>query len=172
MARNIVRRSVRGGSGRKLSIWLGASSISPQTLTISLFVAVELVSNASLTAVGFQGHIARTRGFVGATPGTLNQDPLVAWGVGVFDVGLTVASQFPDPLLEPRDPYFAWGLVFAGAPALLEMDAGNVMRIDSKGKRRYNDSDRVMLILREVGSGHTAVAYFDVDVLVIPDQGA
>ncbi len=172
MARNqIVRRSVRS-SGRKLSIWLGASSISSQSLATSAFAAVEIVANASLTAVGFQGHIARTRGFLSGRPATALQDPIFTWGLGVFDIGLTVATQFPDPLLEPRDPYFAWGMVYAGSPELFKINAGQTMRVDSKGKRRYNDSDRVMLVLREVGSGHTALAYFDLDVLVIPDQGA
>ncbi len=171
MARNqIVRRSVRG-SGRKLSIWLGATTITPTSVTTGSFVAVELVSNTNLTAVGFQGHIARTRGFVAGRPGTAGQDPQITWGLGVFDIGLTVAANFPDPLLEPRDPYFAWGSVFCGSDVVFAISGGQTMRVDSKGKRRYNDADRVMLVLREVGSTHTAVIHFDLDVLVIPDQG-
>ncbi len=145
--------------------------MSPITVASGTFAFSVLVTNVALTSIGFQGHIARTRGFVAARPTTAAQDPILTWGIGLFDVGLTVASQFPDPLLEPRDPYFAWGAVYGGNAALFDMSAAQIMRVDSKGKRRYNDSDRVVLVLREAGSGHSIEVYADLDVLVIPDQG-
>ncbi len=172
MARNqAVRRSFRS-SGRKMSIWGGVSSATPSSVASGVFAIVEVLGNAGLTAIGLQGHIARTRGMIAVRPNAAAEDPAVVFGIGVFDIGLTVASQFPDPLLEPRDPYMAWGYVYGGSNLTFNMTGANILRIDSKGKRRYNDSDRVMLVVREVGSGHTALVYHDVDVLVIPDQGA
>ncbi len=168
--RSNVRRSFRS-SGRKLSVWLGASGATPLSIASGTFAFVEMVSNASLTAVGFQGHLARTRGFIACRPNTAAQDPMITWGLGVFDIGLTVASQFPDPAIEPRDPYFAWGAVYGGSSTLFDIRGGQTMRVDSKGKRRYLDSDRIVLVVREVGSGHTALAHFDFDMLIIPDQG-
>ena len=169
--RQIVRRSVRS-SGRKLSVWGGVSSATPSSVTTSAFVAVEVLSNTGLTAIGLQGHIARTRGRIMGSPATAGQDPVVAYGIGVFDIGLTVATQFPSPVTEPRDPYMAWGFLYCGGAVAFDIPGpGNVMEIDSKGKRRYNDSDRVMLVIEGVGSGHTSLVYFDIDVLVIPDQG-
>ncbi len=169
--RRTVRRSV-GTKGRKLSIWLGGSQVTPAQVPSGTLVAVELVANASLTAVGFQGHIARTRGYIAGRPETAAQDPVISWGIGVFDVGLTVAANFPDPTLEPRDPYFAWGGLYCGAAVLFNIAGGNIQHVDSKGKRRYNDSDRIMLVMKERGSSHTALIDNDFDVLVIPDQGA
>ncbi len=46
------------------------------------------------------------------------------------------------------------------------------MTIDSKGKRRYTNSDRIVLVLEGVASAHTGLVMSDFDVLVIPDQGA
>jgi len=166
----VVRRSFRG-KGRKLSIWGGVSSATPTTVVSGAFADVEVLGNAGLTAIGLQGHIARTRGMLWGRSATPAEDPLVAFGIGVFDIGLTVAAQFPDPVTEPRDPYFAWGLLYCGSAVAFDVTGANMVKVDSKGKRRYNDSDRVMLVLRGVGSGHTALVYFDMDVLVIPDQG-
>ncbi len=172
MARNqIVRRPFRS-SGRKTSVWLGAISNTPTTVASATAVALELVSNTSLTAIGFQGYLARTRGRILGTPSAADTDPMVAWGIGVFDVGLTVAAQFPSPTSEPRDPYFAWGSIYTGGKVTADAREGNTQIVDSKGKRRYNDSDRVMLILEGVVSAHTSLVFFDFDVLIIPDQGA
>ena len=171
MARNqSVRRSfVR--SGRKTSVWVGATNLTPTSVATATAVAEVVVTNAVLTAVGFQGHIARTRGRITVTPASAGTDPLVAWGIGVFDSGLTTAADFPSPVTESRDPYMAWGAVYGGSSTLFDAVAGNLMMIDSKGKRRYNDNDNVVLVLEGVASGHTALVMSDFDVLIIPDQG-
>ncbi len=172
MARNqTVRRSFRS-SGRKTSVWVGATNAVPTTVASATAVVEEIVSNAILTAIGFQGYIARTRGRMTVTPAGAGQDPLIAWGIGVFDAGLTTAADFPLPVSESRDPYFAWGAVYGGASTVFDAHAGNTMTIDSKGKRRYTNSDRIVLVLEGVASAHTGLVMSDFDVLVIPDQGA
>ncbi len=166
-----VRRSFSRSSGRKTSIWVGATNSTPTSVGTATQVAEVIVSNAVLTAIGFQGYIARTRGRIIVTPASAGTDPMVAWGIGVFDAGLT-GTVFPSPVSDPRDPFMAWGAVYGGSSTLFDAAAGNTMSVDSKGKRRYNDSDRVMLVLEGVGSGHTALVMSDFDVLIIPDQGA
>ncbi len=173
MARNqMVRRSFGRSSGRKTSVWVGATNGTPTSVATATVVVEEITSNAILTAIGFQGYIARTRGRIIVTPASAGTDPMVAWGIGVFDVGLTVAAQFPLPVSESRDSYFVWGAVYGGSSTLFDVPAGNFMTVDSKGKRRYTNSDRIMLVLEGVASGHTALVMSDFDVLVIPDQGA
>ena len=166
-----VRRSFVRSSGRKTSIWVGATNSTPTSVATATAVVEVITTNAVLTAIGFQGHIARTRGRMTVTPASAGTDPMVAWGIGVFDAGLTTAADFPSPLSEPRDPYMAWGAVYGGSPVLFEANAGNTMVIDSKGKRRYNDSDNIVLVLEGAASGHTALVMSDFDVLIIPDQG-
>ena len=173
----MARISRRGGaailrrSGRKMSVWLGVTSITPTVLASNTVAVFEIASNASLRLAALQGHIARTRGRILCTAQSGTTDPVAVWGIGVFDDGLTVATAFPSPASEPRDPYHAWGGIFG---LLTNADAtaqANIMEIDSKGKRRYDSSSRVVLVVENLASGHSIEVYFDIEILVIPDQG-
>ena len=170
-------RSRRGGavirsSGRKTSVWAGATSSTPTAVTSDTAVVIELVPTASLVAIGIQGYIARTRGQIQGTAASAGSDPMVLWGVGVFNEGLTTAAAFPQLDDETREPYFAWGSLFCQSAVAFEVQPGGHMQIDSKGRRRFQDDERVVLMLKGLASGHTANIMFDVDVLIIPDQGA
>jgi len=153
-------------------VWVGATSAAPSSVATATAVAVEIVANATMLAIGQQGYLARTRGFILATPASANSDPVVNWGIGIFDTGLTTAAAFPSPVTDSRDPYFAWGALYAGGAVPFDALTGNHMRVDSKGRRRFENTERVMLVLEGQGSGHTALVFFDFDVLLIPDQGA
>ncbi len=175
MATRIVRpRSgfIRGGSRRKQSVWTGVHSTTPTSVASDTPIVIEVASSAVILAFGgAEGHIARTRGRIIATAATGAQDPALIWGVGVFDEGLTTATAFPQPDDETLEPYFAWGMCFGQTDIALATRPGSVMDIDSKAKRRYGDTDRIILMLKGVASGHTLSVQFQVICLLIKDQG-
>ena len=137
------RSSFKRSSGRKMSGWAGVTSATPSTIASAGTLVVEVVSAAVLAEVGIQGYIARTRGWIGVLPSTQGDDPIVTFGIGVFNSGQ--ATGLPLPASETRDPYMAWGAVFGGTATSDNMTAGNIIRIDSKGKRRFDADDRVIL---------------------------
>ncbi len=105
------------------------------------------------------------------SPASDATDPLVIFGVGVFNDGLTTAAAFPQPDDEEVDPYMAWGMLFGQSNLAFATRPGGFMAIDSKGKRRFDSDDRIVLLLKGVASGHTALVQLSVFCLVIPDQG-
>ena len=173
----MANRQIRGraagsfrSSVRKTSIWAGAFTNTPTSVPSNTVVAQELVPLATLASIGEQGYIARTRGVIVASVATTMQDPVVIWGIGVFPAGLVTAANFPDPRTS-RESFFAFGGLIAQSNLTFEAHVGGMILVDSKGKRRWNADDRIVLILAGATSGHTGLVQFDIDMLVIPDQG-
>ncbi len=157
-------------SNRKTSVWAGSTTATPIAVASGAIVATTIVSAAVLQAIGFQGYIARTRGRVVAVPDVGTEDPVVTWAVGVFSDNLTT---FPGPSSQTREPYFAWGTLFA-LSNVADSLAGpaQVMEIDSKGKRRFIEDQKIVMVVEGAASGHAAEFFFDAECLLIPDQGA
>ncbi len=174
MARIASRRggAVIRSSARKNRSWVGATSSTPQSVATDTAVVVEIASAATIDAVGRQGHIVRTRGSIQCRANTGAEDPMVLWAIGLFHDGLTTAASFPQPDDETREPYFAWGAAYGQTGVAFEVQPGGHVIIDSKAKRRFQSDDRVVLLLKGMASGHTALIMFDVDVLLVLDQGA
>ena len=106
-------------------------------------------------------------------PTASNTDPVARFGIGVFTEGLVTAANFPSPVTDSPDVYLAFGSIlgigsssFTGAG-----DGAGFRMIDSKGRRRWDNTDRIVLVVEEVTSGHSINIMFDFDLLFIPDQG-
>ena len=162
-------RSIPQKSRRRTSIWVGTTTIVPTGVSSGAVAIVEVASQVLLSAIGVQGHIARTRARLLSKVTTVDQDPVIGWGIGVFPEGMNVATQCPSVLNDTRESYFAWGVMFALSDGLFTVREAAIMPVDSRGKRRYDNDDRIVLFLEGGATGHGASVFFDIACLVIPD---
>jgi len=117
-----------------------------------------------------QGRIERLRYRIVVVPTTAGQDPIVEFGVGVFNLAATAAAELPTAL--QLEAWMAMGQVFAMGPAIGSTTAGPgtnaVLDGDVRSKRRFDAQDHLVVRFDEV-TIHSVELYFWILALVIPD---
>jgi len=167
-----VGSGFRGGFSRrpkKAAFWQGAASIAPTTIAGGASAIFDVVPNSIMNGV-LQGRIERLRYRIVVVPTTAGQDPIVEFGVGVFNLAATAAAELPTAL--QLEAWMAMGQVFAMGPAIGSTTAGPgtnaVLDGDVRSKRRFDAQDHLVVRFDEV-TIHSVELYFWILALVIPD---